>query len=240
MNWDIDVDFDFRTDSNGKDPDSHSPMLKSYHKYLWTKPLPSGELFLLEDAGPKRYLAFNGSQGSHFLSSDCIAHSYSNRKGAISSVISSLEPAFTENFRRINSTIGASILFPGNRVSGKATLNAARGFNHYIDDRFDLTLECIRRFYSSIDNPLDSTLQIYESFFDLFENFKNYVDFFLLGDIVSSDYSEVRFFLTPESLFGESPIPKDIESYLAYYKNSTNFTQARNKRVLSWLNSNRT
>lgn len=235
----IDVDFDFRTDANGKDPDSHSPTLKRYHKHLWSKPLPSGELFLLEDAGPKRYLAFNGSQGSHFLTSDCIAHSYSNRKGAISSVISSLEPSITENFRRINSTIGASILFPGNRVGGKATLNAARGFNHYVDDRFDLTLECIRRYYSSIENPLESTLQTYKSFFDLFENFKNYVDFFLLNDLVSPDYTEVRFFLPAESLFEESPIPKDIESYLAYYENSINFTLGRNKRVSDYLSKGR-
>ena len=67
MNVEIDVNFDFRTDANGKDPDSHSPTLKRYHKHLWTKPLPSGELFFLEDAEPKNYLVFSGSSGQHFF-----------------------------------------------------------------------------------------------------------------------------------------------------------------------------
>lgn len=41
----IDVAFDFRTDAGGKDPDSHSPTLRRYHRLLWSKPLPSGEPF---------------------------------------------------------------------------------------------------------------------------------------------------------------------------------------------------
>ena len=240
MNVEIDINFDFRTDANGKDPDSHSPTLKRYHKHLWTKPLPSGELFFLEDAEPKNYLVFSGSSGQHFLTSDSIANSYSMRKGKISLVISSLEPSTAENFRRINSTIGANILFPGKRVGGKATINGARGFHYYIQDRFDLTLECIRRHYLSVENPLDTTLQIYKPFFDLFENFKNYVDFFLLNDLVSLDYSEVKLFLPVERLFDESPLPRDTGSYKKYYENSINFTQARNKRISSWVNLNRT
>ena len=42
----IDTRFDFRTDSNGKDPDSHSPTLRSYQRYLYSKPLPNGEVLL--------------------------------------------------------------------------------------------------------------------------------------------------------------------------------------------------
>ena len=240
MSSQIDIDFDFRTESKDKDTDLHSPTLKRYHKLLWTKPLPSGERFLLDDSEPKRYLVFIGSSGKHFLSSDSIANSYSRRKGKISSVISILEPSITENFRRINSTIGASILFPGNRVENKATINGARGFNFYIQDRFDLTLECVRRYYLSIENPLDTTLRIYKPFFDLFENFKNYVDFFLLNDLVSLNYSEVKLFLPAERLFNESPLPRDTGSYMKYYENSINFTQARNERISSWVSLNRT
>ena len=240
MSLEIDKEFDFRTDSRGKDPDLYSPTLKRYHKLLWKKPLPSGEMFLLDDSEPKRYLVFKGTSGKHFLSSDSIANSYSKRKGKISSVIFSIEPSITENFRRINSTIGASILFPGNRVEGKATINGARGFNFYIQDRFDLTLECIRRHYFLLENPLDSTLEIYRSFFDFFENFNNYVDFFLLNDLVSLDYSEVKLFLPTDKLFDESPLPQDSESYMAYYENSINFTEARNRRVSAWVNLNRT
>lgn len=37
---DIDTSSDVRTDTPfGKDPDSHSPTLRRYHKRLWTKPL---------------------------------------------------------------------------------------------------------------------------------------------------------------------------------------------------------
>lgn len=39
---DIDVWFDVQTDSNGKDPDSASKTLKSYHQALWSKLLPNG------------------------------------------------------------------------------------------------------------------------------------------------------------------------------------------------------
>ena len=37
----IDITFDFRSDSSGKDPDSYSPTLNAYHKTLWSKQLPN-------------------------------------------------------------------------------------------------------------------------------------------------------------------------------------------------------
>ena len=41
MQKDIDVTFDFRRDTpKGKDPDTHSNMLRRYHKLLWSKRLP--------------------------------------------------------------------------------------------------------------------------------------------------------------------------------------------------------
>lgn len=45
----IDTSFDFRIDSAGKDPDKCSPTLRRYHRMLWSKPLPGGEVFALED-----------------------------------------------------------------------------------------------------------------------------------------------------------------------------------------------
>ena len=45
----IDIEFDVFSDTpSGKDPDSYSPTLRSYHRELWSKPLPSGELFALD------------------------------------------------------------------------------------------------------------------------------------------------------------------------------------------------
>ena len=45
----IDTSFDFRNDSNGKDPDAYSPTLRKYHRFLWSKQLPIGERLELED-----------------------------------------------------------------------------------------------------------------------------------------------------------------------------------------------
>ena len=45
----IDIAFDFRTDSFGKDPDSYSATLRSYHQLLWSKELPNGENLVLND-----------------------------------------------------------------------------------------------------------------------------------------------------------------------------------------------
>ena len=52
----IDTTFDFRSDAGGHDPDSRSPTLRRYHRLLWSKPLPNGELFDLDEATPGVYL----------------------------------------------------------------------------------------------------------------------------------------------------------------------------------------
>src|SRR4051812_47418677 len=53
----IDISFDFQSDTpQGEDPDALSPALHNYHQFLWSKPLPSGAMFELHDARPRRYL----------------------------------------------------------------------------------------------------------------------------------------------------------------------------------------
>ena len=86
---------------------------------------------------------------------------------------------------RIGYTIGGMMLFPGNRVGGKMTINGARGFHPRIKDRFDLTVECIRRHYRDEPSPLSDTLARYADFFGLFGDFQGYVEYFLLQDLVS-------------------------------------------------------
>ena len=79
------------------------------------------------------------------------------------------------------------MVFPGNRLDGKLTINGARGLNRKIADRFDLTLECIRRHYLGQPSPLGETLARYRDFLALFEDFRGYVEFFMLQDLVSDD-----------------------------------------------------
>jgi hypothetical protein len=117
----------------------------------------------------------------------------------------------TRPSRTIGYTIGAYIVFPANKVDAKQTLNGALGFNCRICDRMDLTLECIRRHYLRQDSPLGATLERHGDFFALFDDFRGYVDYFLLQDLVSDDYCAVKY-LIPFDHFNTWPIPGDVEA----------------------------
>ncbi len=70
----IDTSFDVHTDAGGKDPDSHSATLRGFHRLLWSKPLPRGVVFELDDK-----LHHESDLGEFWLASDAITHTYSNR-----------------------------------------------------------------------------------------------------------------------------------------------------------------
>jgi hypothetical protein len=94
----------------------------------------------------------------------------------------------------------------------------------------DLSLECVRRHYRHEGSPLAEALGRYAGFFALFEDFRGYVDFFLLQDLVSDDYETVRFFM-PFHDFNPPAIPRDLDAYLEFRRLSIDFTQARNRRI---------
>ena len=122
------------------------------------------------------------------------------------------------------------MVFPGNRIDGKQTINGARGFNRKIADRFDLTLECIRRHYRGQCSPLGETLARYRDFFALFDDFSGYVDFFMLQDLVTDDCSAVKFFM-PFDDFNTPSVPRDGDTYKEYRRLSIEFIEARNRRI---------
>ena len=138
-----------------------------------------------------------------------------------------------ELFYSLCSTIGGYIIFPSKKIDNKMTINGARGINSKIRDRFDLTLECIRRYYINKQSPLDETLKRYSYFFELFDNFKGYVDFFLLRDLVLGNCSEIKFWL-PFNNFDSSPLPNSIDEYFSFSKNVTDFVLARNQRIQNY------
>ncbi len=225
----IDVNFDVYSDTpKGKDPDSYSPTLKKYHKLLWSKPLPSGVNFILNDEKPK-VLCHKSDLGEFTLSSDSIGHSYSRIK-SMSHIINQIPPTEIDAFFKLCSNISGYIIFPSNKIDNKMTINGSRGMNRNIKDRFDLTLECIRRFYINELSPLTDTLKRYTSFFNLFKNFRGYVDFFLLQDLVSEDYLAVKFTI-PFFSFENSPLPKNVDEYILYKENMTNFLVERSKKI---------
>jgi hypothetical protein len=136
-----------------------------------------------------------------------------------------------EMFNTVGYTIGGMMVFPGNRIGGKMTINQARGFHPRIKDRFDLTVECIKRHYGHQGSPLKETLERYAEFFGLFQSFRGYVEFFLLQDLVTSDFSGVKFF-TPFDDFDISPLPASRDAYVEYKKLAIEFIESRNRRIL--------
>ena len=226
---DIDINFNFYSDTpKGKDPDSYSSTLRSYHRILWSRELPNGTLFELDETIPMR-LHHKSELGEFVLSSDSIAHTYSNIKST-TDIVKKIDAEELEKFVSLCSTIGGYIIFPSERINNQMTINGARGVNKKIRDRFDLTLECIRKYYKNEDSPLNETFERYKQFFNLFESFKGYVDFFLLQDLVTSDYLSIKYFVPFES-FENYPLPNDIEEYKQYKYNLSNFVSSRSQRM---------
>lgn len=228
----VDTKFNVYSDAQGGDPDSTSQTLRLYHRILWSKPLPNGKIFELSDNKNGVYLYHYSEQGEFFLGSDAITHSYKNNKRKY--WLTRQIPNEVNELFDTGSTIGAYTVFPNNRIDGKHTINQARGVNSLIDDRFDLTLECIRLFYLGQQSPLFDTFLRYEKFFDLFENFIGYIKFFLLDDLVDEN-QKIKFYL-PFDDFKTKPIFSDINEYLFYKNGVMNFIKSRNNRIEIYWN----
>ena len=220
----VDTSFDFRSDAKGKDPDSWSPTLKAYQRYLYSKALPAGETMALDEK-----LYWKGFQ----FSSDNITHSFS-RWDSYQHIISNVDQSIISDYMAIAYSIGSEIIFPCYRVPGAQTINQARGCNHRIRDRMDLTLECIRRYYQGDNSPLYKCLCSYKPFFDLFVDFKGYVEFFHLQDLVTSNYSAVEYLTWFDGFHSNFPLPRTVEEYVDYIGRVMQFIKARNERIDAW------
>lgn len=227
----IDTAFHVYTDAGGGDPDLTSPTLRKYHRTIWSKELPNGAIFDLKDDNPGYYLYHSSRIGEFSLGSDAIWHTYRNQKRK-SWLINQVEDEANDFFLR-GGTIGGYIIFPNKKRSGKFTINQARGINRFIDDRFDLTLECIRRYYLNEASPLYETLLRYKDYFDLFNDFEGYVKFFLLDDLVDKQ-SNVKFYL-PFDGFQTRPVISSISDYLKYKEGVLAFIECRNRRIDTFI-----
>jgi hypothetical protein len=95
--------FDFSTDAFGEDPDESSPTLRQYHKLLWSKALPSGRLFDLNDSVRDVYLHQRSELGEFFLSSDSVMQTFTSWTRTSVRYIAEL---FTEEENEAFHTIG--------------------------------------------------------------------------------------------------------------------------------------
>lgn len=228
----IDTRFNVHFDARGGDPDIYSPTLRLYHKILWSKPLPNGKIFELTNKKVGAYLYHNSEIGEFFLGSDAITHSYRHHKRK-EWLITQIQSEVDELYE-IGSTISSFLIFPNNKIDNKHTINQARGVNNFIDDRFDLTLECIRLYYLGKESPLYETLLRYKHFFDLFGNFAGYIQFFFLDDLVDKN-QRIKFYL-PFDNFKTKPTFTKIEDYLMYKKGVTDFIKSRKTRIENYIN----
>lgn len=229
----FDPTFDFRADAGGGDPDSTSPTLRAYHKLLWSKPLPSGDPFDLDDTTPPYLHHLSAARGEFYLTSDSAMPTWI-RWQRMADVIRLIPESEREQFRTVANQIGGKMLFPGRQIDDKQTINQERGSNPQIADRLDLTMECIRLHYLEETSPLAEVLIRYRDFFDLFEDFKGYTDFFLLQDLLSEDASTVKH-LMPFDGFKTPPLPKTIEEYQGYRRNGIRFVETRNRRMEEYV-----
>ena len=238
----IDVQFDFTSDSpgywdgywdrndglgyGGSDPDNASPTLQRYHQILWSKKLPNGEIMDLKTGSGPYYLTWKDFR----FASDAIIVSfrYQKYRYMIDQVIEKVSDykSYYEDMTRRAYTIGGTIIFPKHPSS----MNQNKGTNALISDRWDLTLECIRRYYSGEDSPMYNTIVKDKDFYDLFVNFKGYVDFFFLQDCVSDDYSCVDIWCG-SSDFSESGLPKTIDDYFEFIDKEFVFLNNRSRRI---------
>lgn len=225
----IDITKNFQEETTPLDADRHSPTLQEYHRILWSKTLPNGQMFELKKISDNR-LYHKSSLGEFYLSSDRVIPTFTKRL-QLRDIVSSVPKDKLNHFINLTETIGGITIWPSNRVNNMMTINGAKGFNNLIGDRLDLTLECIRRYYLNQNSPLFNTLKRYEEFFQLFENFKGYIDFFLFQDFVTKDYKTVRI-APPFNNFESVPIPKTAGEYLEYMNHTEKLIDARNKRIL--------
>jgi hypothetical protein len=140
-----------------------------------------------------------------------------------------------EAFYRASYTVGGMMVFPhdpdGELGPARAlTLNKARGWRADIADRMDLTLDCIKRQWAGDHtNPLSDVLDRYWSFFEFFGSFDNYVNYFLLNDLLEDDHETVRWFF--EGGFDRPALPQNPAEWRRFRDESLRFVQARANRI---------
>lgn len=64
----------------------------------------------------------------------------------------------------------------------------------------------------------------------MFGDFRGYVEFFLLQDLVSEDYSAVRFWDGWKD-FSDNSIPQTVEGYLEFLEKEVEFVGRRGERI---------
>lgn len=238
----IDIQFDFTSDTPGywdgywegndglgygkADPDNSSPTLQKYHQLLWSKELPNGEMMNLKAGKGPYYLSWKNFR----FGSDAIIVSFRYKKykymiDQVKDKVGDYQKYYTDMLRKAY-TIGGMMIFPKH----PASMNQKKGTDTIISDRWDLTLECIRRYYNGEKSPLYDTILSDKAFYNLFIDFKGFVDFFFFHDAVSEDYSKVNIW-SGDGKLNKSGLPETIDEYFKFIDAEFEFLNKRNNRI---------
>lgn len=87
------------------------------------------------------------------------------------------------------------------------------------------------------ENPLSKGLEVDRSFFDLYVDFKGYVDFFFLNDCVSADYSKVNCWCG-DLTFTRNAFPQNMDEYWKFLQHQWDFLEKRNQRIKEYAQVN--
>ena len=233
----IDVTRDYTLDTKGfwdnfwdenplgqikKDPDCMSLSLMTDQMRLYRRKLPNGEFFDLERGFYKRFVW----KGIEF-SSDSVINNLRHKGYDIAEEMAK-RPDYrekVEDYLHEGYTIGGEIIWPV-----KDSINQARGRIKSISDRMDLTLYCIQAYYQKKRTLPESELNTFLDciwkngwFFDLFVDFKGYIDFFFLNDLVE-DYETVLW-------IDYTGKPRTERDYNLFCDRMMDFLRKRNRRI---------
>lgn len=231
------------------DPDAFSEILYDFYAELWKYQKEKLKLNVpeVENKWKGSYWELIGVNNNQFrLGTDSIMSIYWHRfdmREFIKKLIKENFRNFIKEYLLKSNKIGGYIVFPRHIQS----INQQRGTCSKVNDRFDLTLECIRRYYveKENDNPLFSVLNKDEKFFNMFgedkEGFEKYTEFFCLNESYDDKQNWVNEKGQVLNLFDNQPLDDwnfnrdnplpDKNNWWIFYHNIMSRLDARNQQI---------
>jgi hypothetical protein len=233
-----------------RDADQSDKRLKASHIELWGRPRPN-EVAWGFDSPPRWYMRsivqLPTGPAAWCVGSDNFATTHTNALTEMARAI----PGYEDGHLHEMCSIGGYLVLPAAlgdkrpiaQPVRKWSLNQAKGCDHRIADRIDLTLEAIRLYYAGMTsrdvNPLGDVLDAYGWFFDPFgkgaKGFQAYVDFFFLTPFVE-DGRVVP--LYRDRLDFDNALPRDPSEYYPYIDAQLTAVKQRNALITQWWQRN--
>jgi len=217
----------------GSNPNTDSETLRKYHRLLWNRELPNGQLMELEWGGSdNRLFLWNGMKfASEYLTTAFIGRwSDSPFQGVLDAVVDSTPDyrSYVEGYLHDFNTIGGFVILPVQLIGLRRVFTMKS--RKPLHGRWDLMLECIRRHYAGEDNLLSDACRRDIEFLNLFVDFEGYVQFFYLQDCLDSATGKVKFWIGDGDLRNDT-LPRDVEEYRKWIEAQREFVKARNIRI---------